>query len=207
MSALMRRFRSLKNRVARRLYTSPGGIREQYPQYEIGRGTYGAPEISSWNEGATFKIGSFCSIANGVQIFLGGEHRMDWVSTFPFNVLWDSARHIKGHPKTKGDVIIGNDVWIGTDAVIMSGVRIGDGAVVGARALVARDVEPYAIHAGNPARLVRKRFDETTIQQLLELAWWDFEDEEIKQFLPLLLSPDVQALIAEATRIKNARAR
>jgi len=198
---MMDKLRSLKRRLRRR----PAGIREEYPEYEIGRGTYGSPDIHHWNEGASFKIGAFCSIATGVQIFLGGEHRMDWVSTFPFNVLWESARHIKGHPRTKGDVIIGNDVWLGTEAVIMSGVTIGDGAVIGARALITKDVEPYGIYAGNPARLVRKRFDDATIEQLLELAWWNLADEKIERLLPLILSSDVHALIAEGQRIKASR--
>ncbi len=141
-------------------------------------------------------------MAPGVQIFLGGEHRIDWVTTFPFNVLWKSGRKIKGHPKTKGDVIIGNDVWIGAEALIMSGVTIGDGAIVGARAVVTKDIEPYAIFAGNPAQFVRKRFDEKTIQQLLELEWWNYKDEEIEQMLPLMLDTDIQLFISEAKKRK-----
>jgi len=159
-------------------------------------------DIRAWNEGATLKIGAFCSFGPGAKIFLGGEHRVDWVTTYAFNFLWQSGRHLTGHPKTKGDVIIGNDVWIGTEAMIMSGVKIGDGAVVGARSLVAQDIEPYAIYAGNPARLVRKRFDDATIQHLLELEWWNFSDEEIEQLLPLLLNTDIQAFIVEAKRRK-----
>lgn len=176
------------------------GIREKYPQYEIGRGTYGDPKILSWKEGAVFKIGAFCSIAAGVKIFLGGEHRVDWVTTYPFNVLWPSGQNLKGHPKTKGDVVIGNDVWIGTEAVIMSGVTIGDGAVVGARAVVTKDIEPYAIYAGNPARFVKKRFDDATIQELLELKWWQFSDEEIEALLPHLLNSDIKVFIESARR-------
>ena len=178
-------------------------MQEKYPQYEIGRGTYGSPEIITWQEGATLKIGAFCSIAEGVKFFLGGEHRVDWVTTYPFSFLWESGRHITGHPKTKGDVIVGNDVWIGAEAVIMSGVKIGDGAVVGARAVVTKNMEPYAIYAGNPARLVKKRFDEKTIQQLLALEWWNFTDEEIEQILPLMLNTDIRTFIVEAKRIKE----
>ena len=144
-------FKLLKIHNKRKCPERVKGIHEKYPQYKIGRGTYGYPEIFSWNEGATLQIGAFCSIASGVKLFLGGEHRVDWVTTYPFNVLWESGRHITGHPRTKGDVIIGNDVWIGTEAVILSGVRIGDGAVVAARAVVTKDMEPYAIYGGNPA--------------------------------------------------------
>lgn len=196
-------FKLLKKTNKKKRSKRAEGLQELYPQYEIGRGTYGAPEIFSWNEGATLKIGAFCSFATGVKLLLGGEHRIDWVTTYPFNVLWESARHIAGHPKTKGDVIIGNDVWIGTEAIIMSGVKIGDGAVVAARAVVTKDIEPYAIYGGNPARLLKKRFDDKTIRQLLELQWWNFKDEEIKKLLPLMLNTDIQAFITEAKRIRS----
>jgi acetyltransferase-like isoleucine patch superfamily enzyme len=179
-------------------------LHEKYPQYEIGRWTYGDLTVHSWGEGATVTIGSFSSIAPGVQVFLGGEHRSDWVTTFPFNVLWEGAEHIRGHPKTKGNVVIGNDVWIGTEAMIMSGVTIGDGAVVGARSLVARDVEPYSVVAGNPARLVRRRFDDQLVNRLLDLKWWDCENEELAQLLPLLLAPDIEAFLRETERRRNA---
>ena len=204
MATIMNIFKLLKKDKKKKRSKRAEGIHEKYPQYEIGRGTYGAPEIFTWNEGATLKIGAFCSFASGVKLLLGGEHRIDWVTTYPFNVLWENARHITGHPRTKGDVIIGNDVWIGTEAIIMSGVRIGDGAVVAARAVVTKDIEPYAIYGGNPARLLKKRFDEETIQQLLELEWWNFKDEEIERLLPLMLNTDIRAFIAEAKRVKNA---
>lgn len=171
-------------------------LSDKYPHYEIGRHTYGKPEIFSWKEGSMLKIGAFSSIAKGVKIFLGGEHRVDWVTTYPFSQLWEKGRQAAGHPRTKGDVIIGNDVWIGNGAVILSGVRIGDGAVVGANALVTKDIEPYAIYGGNPARLLRKRFDEEIIHQLLEIQWWHFADEEIERLLPLMLNPDIQAFIS-----------
>ena len=166
-------------------------LQERYPQYRIGKWTYGNPWIRSWGEGATLEIGAFCSIAEGVKIFLGGEHRIEWATTFPFSVLWESARHIKGHPKTKGDVIIGNDVWLGADSVILSGVTIGDGAVVGARSVVTNDIPPYAIVAGNPARMVKKRFDDHTIGRLLGVRWWEWEDSRIEKALPLLLNADI----------------
>ncbi|MFH0727570.1 MAG: CatB-related O-acetyltransferase [Pseudomonadota bacterium] len=178
-------------------------LRIKYPQYEIGRATYGGAKILDWGEGAVFKIGAFCSIATGVKIFLGGEHRVDWVTTYPFSRLWKSGEGISGHPRTKGDVVIGNDVWIGTEAMIMSGVTIGDGAVVAARSMVTRDIEPYAIYAGNPARLIKKRFDEETIWSLLEIAWWNFPDEEIERLLPLMLSNGISAFITEARRLKR----
>ncbi|MFH1021256.1 MAG: DapH/DapD/GlmU-related protein [Pseudomonadota bacterium] len=181
----------------------PKSLAEKYPQHEIGRGTYGSPGILSWNEGAALRIGAFCSIADGVQIFLGGEHRLDWVSTYPFSVLWEKGKQISGHPDTKGDVIIGNDVWIGREAVILSGVTIGDGAVIGARAVITKDVPPYAIVAGNPARLIRKRFSDEVIQQLLALKWWAWPDEEIGRMLPSILSADVEAFLAKAAEVSK----
>lgn len=173
-------------------------LAEMYPEYSIGKWSYGNPSIFNRNEGTVFKIGAFCSIASGVKIFLGGEHRTDWITTYPFNILWKKAKHIKGHPRSKGDVVIGNDVWIGRDAVILSGVTVGDGAVIGARALVTKNVPPYSIVAGNPARVIRKRFDEATVERLLELKWWEREDEEIEQLLPLLLSADPEAFLITA---------
>lgn len=100
-----------------------------YDSFPVGRHTYGNPEIIEWGEGATLSIGAFCSIAEGVAIFLGGNHRLDWVTTYPFNYLWECGAGFQGHPATKGDVVIGNDVWIGRNAAILSGVHIGDGAV------------------------------------------------------------------------------
>jgi acetyltransferase-like isoleucine patch superfamily enzyme len=173
-------------------------LREKYPQFQFGKETYGNPKIHYWKEGATLQIGSFTSIASGVQIFLGGNHRIDWVTTFPFNVLWKEGINISGHPDTKGDVIIGNDVWIAAEAVIMSGVTINDGAVIGARAVVTKDVPPYAVIAGNPARVVKKRFDDTTIQRLSDVKWWLWSDDRIKESLPLLLNNDINKFLEYA---------
>lgn len=163
-------------------------------EYSVGRGTYGNPEILHWGEPAALEMGAFCSIAGNVTIILGGNHRSDWVTTYPFPALWDCARHINGHPATKGDVVIGNDVWIGERATILSGVRIGNGAVIGACAVVTKDVPPYAIVAGNPAKLVRYRFDAQGIAYLQSLAWWDWPDEKIKEAMPYLLSSDLSEL-------------
>ena len=175
-------------------------LNAQFPQYNIGRWTYGKPKILSWGEGAILKIGSFCSISGEVKILLGGEHRIDWVTTYPFNQLWQSAGTFTGHPATKGDVVIGSDVWIGAGALILSGVTIGNGAVVGARAVVSKDIPDYGIVAGNPARLIKKRFDEDIIQRLLKIAWWNWEDTKIEKHLPLLLNNDIVKFIAEAEK-------
>jgi acetyltransferase-like isoleucine patch superfamily enzyme len=174
-------------------------LQERYPQHEIGRHTYGGLRVIDLGEGKKLRVGAFCSIANGVKVFLGGEHRVDWVTTFPFPVLWkDDAGSFEGHPHSKGDVTIGNDVWIGLETVIMSGVHIGDGAVIGARSVVSRDVPPYAIAAGNPARIIRMRFEPQQIDRLLALAWWDKDIDQIKAWLPELLSDDIDGFLCRA---------
>lgn len=161
--------------------------------YETGRGTYGNPNVLSWGEGAKVRVGNFCSIAEGVTIMVGGDHRPDWVSTFPFTVLW--GYNIPGHPRSKGDVIIGHDVWVAREAFILSGVTIGHGAVVGARAVVAKNVPPYAIVVGNPARIVKYRFEPEIIKQLLDIAWWDWSDAEIAEAVPYMMSEDIRGFI------------
>ncbi|HHO77101.1 MAG TPA: CatB-related O-acetyltransferase [Deltaproteobacteria bacterium] len=176
-----------------------------YPEYDIGRGTYGVPVIRSLGEGSTLKIGAFCSISSGVQIFLGGEHRTDWVTTYPFNIVWKAGNMIKGHPRTKGDVVIGNDVWVGTESIILSGVTIGDGAVVAARSVVTKDIPPYTIAGGNPARPIRKRFDDDIIQRLLSIRWWDWDEAMIESYLPMLLNSDIRAFLDAAETMSRNR--
>lgn len=140
-------------------------------------------------------IGKFCSIANEVKIFLGGEHRTDWVTTYPFNQIFKEASHIKGHPKSKGDVHIGHDVWIGYGATIMSGVCIGNGAVIGANSVITKDVPPYAIVAGNPQQLMKYRFSSNIIEQLQSLEWWNLKFSSIQSIFHLLQSNDIETCI------------
>ena len=185
--------------IRKRKPAQPLTLRERQPLWDVGRATYGDPLVHDWGEGARLRIGAFCSIADGVQIFLGGEHRPDWVTTYPFNAMWPSAESFKGHPATKGDVTIGNDVWIAREAMILSGVTIGDGAVIGARAVVSKDVAPYAVVAGNPARVLRHRFEPAVIERLLALRWWDWDDARIEAQLPLMLASDVVAFLDAAS--------
>ena len=163
--------------------------------YQIGEFTYGRPRVIAFSKDSRLIIGKFCSIAANVKIVLDADHRMDWVSTYPFPALeniWPEARGLKGHPATKGDVIIGNDVWIAEGAVILSGVSIGDGAVVGGQAVVSKDVPPYAVVSGNPAKLIKKRFDDETIEKLLSIKWWNWPVEKIRKNVHLLCSNSLE---------------
>lgn len=150
--------------------------------HKVGRNSYtNNLKVTSHPE-AVLTIGSYTSIAPDVRIFLGDEHRTDWISTYPFD----------GQPKTKGNVTIGNDVWIGYGATIMSGVTICDGAVIAARSHVVKSVKPYEVVGGNPARHIKFRFDEETIRLLLEFKWWDLPEREINTLIPLLTNtPDI----------------
>lgn len=170
-------------------------MRERYPQYQYGKGTIGYAQVRARDDGGTLQVGHYTCIATEVQILLGGEHRMDWVSTYPFNFLWEEGKEITGHPKTNGDVIIGSDVWIGTGSLILSGVTIGDGAVIGARAVVAKDVPPFSVVVGNPAKIIKKRFNDQTIEKLLDIKWWLWPDSRISKAIPLLLSDDISKFI------------
>lgn len=160
----------------------------KYKAYQIGEYTYGEPIIEDF--GSKLSIGKFCSIARGVTILLGGEHNVFWNSTYPFNEVFEEHKGIKGHPASKGDTEIGNDVWIGTEAIILSGVKIGDGAVIAARSVVVKDVAAYAIVGGNPAKEIKKRFDSDKIEQLQELQWWNWPIAKIKENAALLMSPE-----------------
>ena len=170
-------------------------------QISVGRFTYGFENLSvlQWNEGAALTIGAFCSLASNISIFLGGNHRTDWMTTFPFGQIFQEelgGEGILGHPSTKGDVVIGNDVWIASGVAIMSGVKIGDGAVLSANACVVKDVLPYYIAGGNPAQSLKQRFDDETIELLLRLKWWDLPLPTIRNIAPKLCSkPDKNLLL------------
>ena len=134
-------------------------------------------------------IGKFCQIAAGVEFVMNGaNHMMNAVTTFPFNMLegWDMEPPKTSDLPLKGDTVIGNDIWIGQNAVILPGVHIGDGAIIGANSVVGRDVNPYTIVVGNPAKILRKRFDDEMIELLLRFKWWDKSIDEINTLIPLL---------------------
>jgi len=126
----------------------------------------------------------------------GANHRMDG-STYPFNIFkngWEKYTPTLEMLPLKGDTVIGNDVWIGLDATIMPGVNVGDGAIIGAKSIVTKDVDPYTIVGGNPAKEIKKRFSESKIKELLQIKWWDFENEVIFDNIDAILSLDVGVL-------------
>lgn len=176
----------------------PARFLKRYPNYSIGVGSYGMPIVHDWREGATLIIGAYCSIAEQVEIFLGGHHRSGWVTTYPFPAMIEEAKAIAGYAFSRGNVTIGSDVWLCSNSIILSGVTIGHGAIVAAGAVVSRDVEPYAVVAGNPARVVRWRFDADTRAALLASAWWDWPVEEVRSISPLLCSERVEDFLAYA---------
>lgn len=180
-------------------------FRQKYPNYLLGEGTYGFPIVHDDNDGTTLRIGAYCSISSGVQIFLGKNHRTDWVSSYPFPAFFEEARHIPNFSVSRGDVVIGSDVWLCTDCTILSGVTIGHGAVIGAGAIVTKDVAPYSIVAGNPAQHVRWRFDEPIRLALLETAWWDWPIAEIRQVATLLCSAKIEDFLTYAGQKKSTK--
>lgn len=164
-----------------------------------GKHSYGLQGITlrQWGEGSKLYIGSFCSIASGLVVYLGGNHRHDWISTYPFgHISLDIFPHryapgAFGHPSTNGDVRIGNDVWIGENVTILSGISIGNGSVIACGSVVTKDVEDYTVVGGNPSTVIRRRFSQRISEMLSELEWWHLPDESIKRIIPLLQSePD-----------------
>jgi len=187
-----------------------------HPNIVVGRYSY----YSGWYHGHGFDecaryllpdagadrlvVGSFCSIGSGAAFIMAGNqgHRAEWISTFPFAFVPD-APEFAGAANgflPAGDTVIGNDVWIGSEAIIMPGVKVGHGAVIGTRALVTRDVEPYAIVGGNPARPIRKRFADDDIALLMDMQWWDWSVEMLSEAMEPMTAGDVKALYARWKR-------
>jgi acetyltransferase-like isoleucine patch superfamily enzyme len=158
------------------------------------------PKVHDDEEGTTLRIGSFCSISSEVQIFLGKNHRIDWISSYPFPAFFEEAQHIREFGVSRGDVTIGSDVWLCANCMILSGVNIGHGAVIGAGAVVSRDVAPYSIVVGNPARHVRWRFEESIRQNLLLIAWWNWPEPELRGIVDILCSDRLDDLFEYAKR-------
>lgn len=166
------------------------------------RGTYFDRHVNiiSWSDDFKIKLGKYNSVGRDCVFFLHANHRYDWITTS--SQLWGPVTpeiadmHMKmGHPTCNGDIIIENDVWIGAKSTIMSGVKISNGAVVAAGSLVTKDVPPYAIVGGNPARIIKYRFDESQIEKLLNISWWDWDEHKIRENAELMWSSDVDKFI------------
>ncbi len=144
-------------------------------------------------------IGKFCALARAVKFIMNGaNHKMDGFSTYPFQIFgngWEKISPYLDKLPHKGDTIIGNDVWIGYEGVIMPGVQVGDGAIIAAKSVVVSDVLPYTIVGGNPAKCIRQRFEDTVIESLLEVAWWNWDIEKITRNLEKIVAADIEALI------------
>lgn len=185
----------------RAIITSPLIVAGDYSYYDDPAGPEGFERNVLYHSGPEkLIIGKFCAIASGVKFIMNAaNHKLDGVSTYPFPIFgggWEGHMDLLMDLPNRGDTVIGNDVWLGHEALIMPGVTIGDGAIVATRAVVTRDVPPYAVVGGNPARVVRKRFAEADIAALLALRWWDWPLAKISDNIRLLMRPDLDGLYA-----------
>lgn len=206
----------LRRRVRRALGRSttafPAGqrleTRKDLAEYEIGRFSWGHLSVSSRTPGAHLRVGQFCSFAYGCHVILGGEHRADFVSTYRFPAyppFKAEFSHLAGDTATtKGDVTIGNDVWMGHQVLVLSGVELGDGVIVGAGSVVRSSAPPYAIVAGNPARVAGFRFPKDQIEALLRIRWWDWPVDRITEAMDLLMSEEIDAFLERYDRPSTA---
>lgn len=174
----------------------------------VGKYTYGYEhvEIVRWDEDIKIKIGRFCSMSYGLKLFCGGNHYAKHISTYPFGKIFKGHLLIPDNLDvvyTNGDLIIGNDVWIGRDVTIMSGITIGDGCVIATNSHIVKDLEPYGIYGGNPAKLIKRRFSNEIIDELLEIKWWEYDDNTIEKIYPYLISEPENASIEILKNIKR----
>ncbi len=200
MSVVTSMKRSLGN-LRRKVLVPQARRLDQRPdlkQFDIGKYSWGHLTIANKSPGCTLTVGRYCSFAFGVEVFLGGEHRVDYVTTYRFGKYPPFDQWYRPASDTavaRGDITIGNDVWIGRGAMILSGVTIGDGVIVGAGSVVRQTAPPYAILAGNPARVAGFRFPPEQIEALLRIKWWDWTEEKIVAALDLMMAEDIQPFI------------
>jgi len=184
--------------------------REISPYLEVGEYTYGEEHINIHFPTNRYKvhIGKFCSIGENCNIYLEASHRTDWITTYPFGRVFPHVfeKFVPAGPpnvmKCNGSVIIGNDVWIAKNVTIMSGVTIGDGAVIANNSHVVKDVPPYAVVGGNPAKLIKYRFSVDKIEKLLEIQWWNWDNQKIKNNIEILCSTRLDTFIFNSKYLK-----
>ncbi|WP_455931422.1 Vat family streptogramin A O-acetyltransferase [Priestia aryabhattai] len=180
--------------------TRPNIIVGDYSYYDARNGESFEDQVLYHYEffGDRLVIGKFCAIAPGVTFIMNGaNHRMDGFSTYPFNIFgegWEKHTPTLNQLPFKGDTIIGNDVWVGMDTVIMPGINIGDGAIVAAKSVITKDVEPYTIVGGNPAQKIKELFPEQIINKLLEIQWWDLNIEIISDHIDVIVNGEIEKL-------------
>ncbi len=183
------------------IYPNPNIVIGDYTYYDDANGAEKFEEhVTHHYEfiGDKLIIGKFCAIANGIEFVMNGaNHRMNSVTTYPFNIMaggWEKYAPQMSDLPYKGDTVIGNDVWIGQHVTVLPGVKIGDGAIIVANAVVAKDIPPYCIVAGNPCKVVKKRFNDELISYLLELKWWDWNSDKIFKNMESLCSGDLERI-------------
>ena len=174
-----------------------------FGKYSYGAG--GGPHLYWTNDNAKLVVGSFCSIASNCKMYLGGgNHRHDCVTTYPFGHIHQDVFNYSGIPvTTKGDIVLGNDVWVGANVTIMSGVTLGDGVVVANNSHVVSNAEPYSLVGGNPARFIKYRFKPEQIEKLLQIKWWNWDDVKINEYASLLCDSDIDKFINLALENKE----
>ena len=197
IKGIKRMLRKIIQVFLRNVQRKPKTLQQRFPEFKIGVGSYGGINVKRFSSDDLLSVGKYCSFAPEVSILLGGEHRTDWVTTFPFPETDIAFSGFTGHPHSKGPVRIENDVWVGYRAIILSGVTIGSGAVVGAGSVVTRPVPAYAIVAGSPAKVIGYRFDVSIRGALLNIAWWDWPEEKIAEIMPTMLNVDIVEFIAQ----------
>ncbi len=173
-------------------------------QIRIGEHTYGIPTIYRYDGNPNLIIGKYCSIAKGVEILIGGNHHIEWCSTFPFYKNTKIFTNAKGfNDCVCEDTVIGNDVWIGKNVLILGGVKIGNGAVIGAGSVVSKDIPPYAIAVGNPIKVIKYRFPSEIINSLEEIKWWEQDSATINKELPNMMNADFSEWLQNKLNKKN----
>ena len=162
---------------------------------KMGKHSYGNVRVVS----GKVQVGNFCSIAGGVTAVILNDHQVTWVTTYPFGRVWNMSNVDNPVVRQNPNIIIGNDVWIGQNAVLLEDTVIGDGVIIGSHSVVHGEIPPYAVAVGNPAKVVKKRFTDEQIESLLSIQWWNWEDEKVREFAPLLCSTDINEFIRKAT--------